>query len=66
MTKPVFSGKQYIQIAKILNLHISPEISQAYFYAVISIFCEQFEKDNHKFNRDKFKEACYKDLFIVK
>ena len=60
----MLSRKYYRVIARVIkdNTAHSDNIrfadSRLYKYSLIDDLCNEFEKDNNLFNRDKFGEAC--------
>ena len=60
----MLSRKYYRLIARVIkdNTAHSDNIrfadSRLYKYSLIDDLCNEFEKDNNLFNRDKFGEAC--------
>ena len=60
----MLSKKYYRLIARVIkdNTAHSDNIrfadSRLYKYTLIDDLCDEFEKDNNLFNRDKFGEAC--------
>ena len=49
-----FSKMHYEEVAKVIKEHRYPDDT----YIIIEHFCNMFEKDNEKFDKDKFIRAC--------
>ena len=60
----MLSRKNYRLIARVIKDNTAHDDnkrfadSRLYKYTLIDDLCDEFEKDNNLFNRDKFGEAC--------
>jgi hypothetical protein len=48
--------KDYIIISKVIDKEINKPIFRV--SKLVESFCKEFEKDNPRFNADKFRKAC--------
>ena len=48
--------KDYIIISKVIDREINKPIFRV--SKLVESFCKEFEKDNPRFNADKFRKAC--------
>ena len=62
--KPLFTTKHHKAIEEVLNglyLYETDESNQITFWQVAGLFRELFEKDNSKFEEQKFRKAIVKE-----
>ena len=53
----MMTRKDYVEVARILNKY-NAEIDELIFRDLVDDFAYMFEKDNERFNSEKFWEAC--------
>ena len=54
----MMTRKDYIEVAKIINKYMEEEYCGGFWPLASEDFADMFEKDNPRFNREKFLEAC--------
>lgn len=52
----MITKKHYNEIALLLRVSIENEMVRA---KVVKMFCDYFKKDNPRFDRDRFQDACF-------
>ena len=58
----MMTRKDYVEVAEILNLLFSIDyVKEGKEDFVIGLFAEMFQRDNARFDRNRFVDACLKE-----